>query len=471
MAERRREHAWVWALAAIVAAGAALRFATLSTQSFWLDEAVTHQLVTKPLRSMLSAIPHSESTPPLYYVLAWVWVRIFGSGEAGLRSLSALLGTAAIVVLALIARRLAGNRAALAAAALAATNPLLIWYSQEARAYILLVTLCALSLWFLLREDWRGFALASALALASHYFAVFIVVPEVCWVLWRYVRGDAGSQRRAASWALVFIGVVGAALLPLAIKQAGGNRAGFITATSLGTRLVQVPKQFLIGYSAPNQTLLTVLAVLAAAGIALGLRRGDRGLLWLALIATGVPVLLVAFGVDYVLTRNLIAAMVPLVALAAVAATRTRAGPVLIAALCAIGVVTFAGVEGDVLYQRDDWRGVAQALGPATHGTRIVVMNPSDGVPALAIYAHAPLQHLAPGQPFRTREMDIVNLEHNPPPPRALQLDGFAPCGPPIQTPQYVVLRFCSTIRQNVSYASFESLSLTGRPPSILIWR
>ena len=199
MAERRREHAWVWALAAIVAGGAALRFATLSMQSFWLDEAVTHQLVTTPLRSMLSAIPHSESTPPLYYVLAWVWVRIFGAGEAGLRSLSALFGTAAIVVLALIARRLAGNRAALAAAALAATNPLLIWYSQEARAYALLVTLCALSLWFLLREDWRGFALASALALATHYFAVFIVVPEACWVLWRYVRGDAGSQRRAAA--------------------------------------------------------------------------------------------------------------------------------------------------------------------------------------------------------------------------------------------------------------------------------
>ena len=109
-----------------------------------------------------------------------------------------------------------------------------------------------------------------------------------------------------------------------------------------------------------------------------------------------MPVLLVAFGADYVMTRNLIAAMVPLVALAAVASTRMRAGPALVAGLCAIGVVTFAGVEGDALYQRDDWRGVAPALGPATHGPRIVVMNPSDGVPALAIYAHASLQHLTP---------------------------------------------------------------------------
>src|ERR1019366_4120160 len=114
MAERRRADAWIWGLVALTAAGAALRFSTLGVQSFWLDEAVTHSLVTRSLSSMLSAIPHSESTPPLYYLLAWIWVRIFGAGEAGLRSLSAVFGTATIVLLALIARRLAGNRAALA---------------------------------------------------------------------------------------------------------------------------------------------------------------------------------------------------------------------------------------------------------------------------------------------------------------------------------------------------------------------
>ena len=156
MPSRRRADAWIWALAALTAVGAALRFSTLHVQSFWLDEAVTHGLVTRSLSSMLSAIPHSESTPPLYYVVAWVWARLFGAGESGLRSFSAVCGTATIVILALIARRLGGTRAGLVAAALAAANPLLIWYSQEARAYALLVALCALTLWCLLREDWRG---------------------------------------------------------------------------------------------------------------------------------------------------------------------------------------------------------------------------------------------------------------------------------------------------------------------------
>ena len=60
---------------------------------------------------MLRAIPDSESTPPLYYVLAWLWTHVFGTGEVGLRSLSALLGTATIVVVWALGRRLGGDRA------------------------------------------------------------------------------------------------------------------------------------------------------------------------------------------------------------------------------------------------------------------------------------------------------------------------------------------------------------------------
>ncbi len=42
---------------------------------------------------LLRTIPESEATPYLYYVLAWPWTRLFGFGEVGLRSLSALAGS------------------------------------------------------------------------------------------------------------------------------------------------------------------------------------------------------------------------------------------------------------------------------------------------------------------------------------------------------------------------------------------
>src|SRR5205823_4413733 len=106
---------------AIVALAAGLRFATLGLQSYRYDEAVTALRVIHPsLFSTFSAVPHSESSPPLYYVAAWFWSRAFGTGEVGLRSLSAIAGTASIAVIYFATATLTTRRAGLIAAAIVA---------------------------------------------------------------------------------------------------------------------------------------------------------------------------------------------------------------------------------------------------------------------------------------------------------------------------------------------------------------
>src|SRR5919112_4431333 len=114
-------------LAGIVLLGAGLRFATLDGQSYWFDEATTVQLLRMDLGDMLAAIPDSESTPPLYYVVAWFWTQVFGTGEVGVRSLSALAGTATVPVVYAIGARAIGARTGLIAALLVAAHPLLVW--------------------------------------------------------------------------------------------------------------------------------------------------------------------------------------------------------------------------------------------------------------------------------------------------------------------------------------------------------
>ena len=171
-------------VAALTVAGAALRFATLDRQSFWLDELVTVSLMRRSFGDMVHAIPHSEATPYLYYVVAWPWTRLFGSGEVGLRSLSALAGTATVIAAYGAGASLLSSRVGLLTAALVAVNPFLVWYSQEARSYALVTLFVAIGLWFFAKalkgERWAlaGWALASSLALATHYFAVFVIVPE-----------------------------------------------------------------------------------------------------------------------------------------------------------------------------------------------------------------------------------------------------------------------------------------------------
>ncbi len=168
-----------------------MRFASLGLQSYHHDEMVTAaRVIPGSFAHMLHEVKSSESNPPLYYVLAWGWAKLFGTGEVGLRSLSALFGAATVPLAYPIGRELASRRAGLLATAIVAVSPMLIWYSQEARSYVLLVFFGALSLLFFVRAlrtrggvDLALWAAASALALCSHDFAAFQIAIEAGWLL------------------------------------------------------------------------------------------------------------------------------------------------------------------------------------------------------------------------------------------------------------------------------------------------
>jgi hypothetical protein len=417
------------AFAGIVVVAAALRFATLDLQSFWVDEGATIHLLRNDFGGMLDGLTVTEKTPPLYYLLAWLWTRPFGTGEVGVRSLSALIGVLTIPAAYALARELVSERAALIAAALVAVNPLLVWYSQEARAYALLVLLATLATLFAVRRRPWAWALFSALALATHYFAAFVVGPLALWLLVRH------PERRRAVVATAAVGAAGLALLPLAIDQSENPGSNFITGTALGTRLLQVPKQFLLGYDAPAEAAFTTLAVaLAAAGAWLAFTRAREHATGAAALA-GAAVLLAlvaaAGGADFVIARNLVVALVPaIVVVAAGFAGWGRAGTGLAAALAALSLATVLTVFARPEFQRDDWRGAADAIGPA-RGERALVVNPVAGAVALRVY-------LGDLEPFgeRFRQVDEIVLvavterrpgeTPRPPRPPDPRIPGFA---------------------------------------------
>ncbi len=395
-------------LAAIVVLAAALRFPTLDVQSFWVDEAATAQLLDGSFGDMLDGVGDDESAPPLYYVLAWLWAQPFGVGETGLRSLSALFGVAAVPAVYAVGARLAGVRAGLVAALLAAVNPLLVWFGQEARAYALLVLLTALSLLALLRalEQPSGrrlalWAVVAAAALATHYFALFVLAGEAAWLL--FALGP--RRRRAALGTLAAPVAAGLALLPMALDQRAGDRAAFIREDSLSRRVAQVPKQWLAGYDAPSETALALIAgLLALIGVAglwrlrgslltpIGLvgvtgvgrlRRNTLALLAALGASLLIPLLLVAVDNDYVITRNLLPSLVVALVLLALgfAAAGQRALPAL-GALAVLWTATSLSVQAGAEYQREDWRGAAEALGPPAVPRAVVVYPPGGRVAA-----------------------------------------------------------------------------------------
>ncbi|HKP91093.1 MAG TPA: glycosyltransferase family 39 protein, partial [Thermoleophilaceae bacterium] len=406
-------------LIAVVVAGAALRFATLDVQSFWIDEGYTVRLLRMDLGGLLDGIPRTEGTPPLYYVLAWLWTRPFGTGEVGVRSLSALLGTATIPVAYAVGRRLVSVRAGLIVAALAASSPLLVWYAQEARSYALLILLSVLATLYFLRalegDGYAAWGLASAAALATHYYALFFVAPQALWLLLR------SPDRRRAALATAGAGAVGALLLPLAIDQSHNYGARFIRFSDLGDRLLQVPKQFLVGYDLPSEVAFTAAAAaLTAAALVLLVTRADaharagaRTAAALTAAIVGLPLVVAIAGADYFIARNVITALVPFfVVLAAGFAATRRAGPALAVALCGVFVGATLVVEANPEYQRNDWRGAARALGPP-RVTRAVVVTPLNGRIPLNLYARGL-------RPFPSGGLELVPPQIPPLPDRGV---------------------------------------------------
>jgi mannosyltransferase len=404
-------------LAGVVVLAAALRFYDLGARGFWRDEAVTVELVRKGFGSMLGALPGSEGTPPLYYVLLWGWSRIFGSNEVGLRSFSAVVGTATVPIIYRIAAELLSRRAALVAAVLAAVSPLLVWHSQDARSYALLVFFSAFSLLFFVRSlraptvrTLALWTLASGLALGTHYFALFAVAPEALWLLL-----SAGRSAHVLS-AIAAVGAVGAALTPLALAQR--SNVGWIAEVPRGHRIYEVAEEFLVGPQAPRAMLVAGGAgILVLIGLALLAWYGGERERRAAAVAGGIggaalliPLVLSVSGLDYVLARNLIAAWTAIAIVLAAGLAAPRAGPIGLPAvglLVALGIAVNVATADEPKFRAEDWRGAARAIGPAD-SERADVIVPDTGLKPLLVYRAAARPFPARGA--RVREVVVVAL-------------------------------------------------------------
>jgi 4-amino-4-deoxy-L-arabinose transferase-like glycosyltransferase len=132
----------------------------------------------------------TELSPPLFFVLAWLSERAFGSSAESLRLLSLAAGLATIPLTHVLGRSTLGERAGLLGAAFVAVSPFMIFYSCQARPYALMVMLCLVSTLGLLRavhgggtKWWALYAAASCAAVYTHYTSVFLLAVQLAWAL------------------------------------------------------------------------------------------------------------------------------------------------------------------------------------------------------------------------------------------------------------------------------------------------
>lgn len=171
-------------IAGLVLLGVALRLYGLEQKIVWHDEVATRVLAagatmaaqmqglyhaqvltagqvlqyqqvqqgTSVLTLIADLAKHDPQHPPLYYVLAKVWVDLWGDSVHALRTLSVLFSGLGLLAMYWFVRELvARRRAALIAMLLLGVSPLFILYGQEAREYALWTLTLLLSSAALLR--------------------------------------------------------------------------------------------------------------------------------------------------------------------------------------------------------------------------------------------------------------------------------------------------------------------------------
>lgn len=306
-------------LLALLLAAFAHAVILLDAKDLWWDESLSLQRAEESLPDLLrgvltmydgfTAVDTIDQHPFFSFLLQGLLIRTAGDSVFVLRyvaALAAVLLAAGVYLWArwLERRDLAPRGAALWATALAAVNPFMLWYGQEARPYALWAALALVATYLLLRAtetarlNWPcllGFVVADLLFVLTHYYAVFLIALHLLilayWSFrWRVKLGMIAAGIVGAAGALV-----GGYALWFAISQKAGQNFPTITVQMLIPDLVNA---FSLGPSAdlalawPLDLLFAALALLGM-GWGLRSREAARRGGWVLPAALLLPVLAV----------------------------------------------------------------------------------------------------------------------------------------------------------------------------------
>jgi uncharacterized membrane protein len=343
---------------AIVAVAVFLRIFHLDYLSLWSDELFSRYYydLFGPAYMMTSGLT-IEPTPPLYYFILEPWMKMFGHSAIALRSLSVVASLIAMPLIYAVAREVSSRSVALVSLALFAISPLAIYFSQEARVYMMTLIPASLMLLGIARylrrahkTDLLMYGIGAVVGLYSHATIVFLVAACNFAVL-AYLALTPSPQRWPAlrNWLVVNL-IVAVLWLPLffAMLSIGKHGTGLSWIPPLRLWDVLASTTGLIAgmatpFRLPGVELAGLTVVVAGAAIAMaGMPR--RALA----VVIGIPatffvlVLLASLRQPILITRILCWMTVPLCVLfayAVVIPSRARiAARVMVALTFAVGL-------------------------------------------------------------------------------------------------------------------------------------
>lgn len=115
--------------------------------AFWYDEACSWFSAKQefPMGIINNLLNLDLQHTPLYFFLLHFWMKIFGTNEIAIRSLSVIFGILTVPLVYIVSKKITSKRIAVFSTLVAAISPLLVFFSVEARMYPIVVFLVMLS--------------------------------------------------------------------------------------------------------------------------------------------------------------------------------------------------------------------------------------------------------------------------------------------------------------------------------------
>ena len=148
-------------------------------QSFWRDEGFSYLLAKKNIFQILISTA-KDFSPPFYYLVLHYWMKIFGSSEISIRSLSIIFYWATLYVIYLFLKDILkfSFKKSCLYLLMFVLNPLLTYYAFEGRMYSMFVFFATLSFYSLYKKNSKLYLVSSIFGLYTHYFMILVVAAQ-----------------------------------------------------------------------------------------------------------------------------------------------------------------------------------------------------------------------------------------------------------------------------------------------------
>lgn len=354
---------WFRALVLLLLTGlaAAIRLHHLGAESFWLDEGTSYLIASQSWGELFRVLAEERANMALYLVILKLWLP-FAHSDAGLRLLSVVFAALSVPAIDGLGRRLFNPAAGLLAALLLTLHGFHVRYSQEARAYSLLVLLAILTTWVFTRmlDDERParscalYVALMAVTVYSQFMGLFLMVGQLASLA-------AGGTREAWKRAVLAAVAVVALCTPLfyVMLRNDLDKIGWIGRPSIWNVMA-------FGFEISGRGHLPAAffySLLLGFGLWIAVRRKGEIALRRMLITAAFPFFL-ALGISLVgqpmfVPRYLLFLLPPFLLAIAYALSAVRPALLRTGFAVAMVVVSAPGVVHAWNEPREPWRGVA----------------------------------------------------------------------------------------------------------------